>query len=83
MPGAKVRVRRDSANVDRTLAHLHLQIELESEPIAGLVSGPYGNPHRFSGWIELTEAIERVRAPASEPCGEGSLGATGFLNDCW
>jgi hypothetical protein len=52
--------------VDRCLAHLHLEIKLESEPIAGVVTGPRGDAQRFRGWIELAQAIEQARAPESK-----------------
>jgi hypothetical protein len=43
-------------------AQLHLTIETGSEPIAGSLNGPDTEPRRFSGWIELVEAIERIRS---------------------
>ena len=45
-------------------SHLHLEIDVESDPISGAVSEPEGTPHRFTGWIELVAAIERARASA-------------------
>ena len=43
-------------------AYLHLAIETGSEPIAGSLNGPDDRPRKFSGWIELVEAIERIRS---------------------
>ena len=43
-------------------AHLHLAIDTGSEPISGSLTGPDEQPYRFSGWIELVEAIERIRS---------------------
>jgi hypothetical protein len=42
-------------------SHLHLEIEVESDPISGAVSVEGGLPQRFSGWIELVSAIEGAR----------------------
>jgi hypothetical protein len=49
-------------DVDATVTHLHLEIEAGSDPIAGLIGGPDEELRSFSGWIELTEAIEAARA---------------------
>ena len=43
-------------------AYLHLAIETGSEPIAGSLNGPDDQPRKFSGWIELVEAIEQIRS---------------------
>ena len=45
-------------------SHLHLEIDVESDPITGAVSVPGQEPHRFTGWIELAAAIEGARATA-------------------
>jgi hypothetical protein len=49
-------------DVEGTTNHLHLEIEPGSDPIAGSIRGPDEEPKSFSGWIELTEAIEAARA---------------------
>ncbi len=46
-------------------AHLQLAIEIDSDPITGVVSVGAGAPEQFSGWIELVAAIESVRRTAS------------------
>lgn len=48
--------------VEGNTAHLHLEIQAGSDPIAGSIGGPGEEPRSFSGWIELAEAIEAVRA---------------------
>jgi hypothetical protein len=48
--------------VHGTTAHLHLEIEAGSDPIAGSIGRLDEEPRSFSGWIELTEAIEAARA---------------------
>jgi hypothetical protein len=50
------------SDVAGTTTHLHLEIEAGSDPIAGSIGGPDEEPRNFSGWIELTEAIEAARA---------------------
>jgi hypothetical protein len=55
-------------------ADVTLSIELESEPISGRVSTEYGAARRFSGWIELVEAIEAAR---HEPVAGGTDGQYG------
>jgi hypothetical protein len=40
---------------------VHLEIELQSDPIAGTLTGPGGEVRSFQGWIELTDAIEQAR----------------------
>jgi hypothetical protein len=40
------------------VAHLHLLLDLDADPIAGLVQRFGERPTSFSGWIELTRTIE-------------------------
>ncbi len=47
--------------VDSAIAHVHLTIELDSDPIRGAVALAGGGAREFSGWIELAEAIEEAR----------------------
>lgn len=60
-PGAKPASNHDPGCVDRSVRHVHLAIELDSEPIRGLVSETGAQDRSFSGWIELVEAIEDAR----------------------
>ena len=56
---------------------LHLSIEVESDPIAGWVSGDAGEPRGFSGWMELVAVIEAARLGAERAPGaalEAELG---------
>jgi hypothetical protein len=56
------------------VAHVHLAIELDSDPIKGQVSAD-GTLHRpFNGWIELVEVLEDVRAGAPGSASEKRLG---------
>jgi hypothetical protein len=48
---------------------LHLSIELDSDPIAGSVSGNVGEPQLFCGWMELVAVIEAVRLGAERAPG--------------
>ena len=60
--------------MDRSVAHVHLAIDLGSDPITGQVSEAGAQGRDFSGWIELVEAIEDARispAPRIEPGGAG------------
>ena len=42
-------------------AHLRLAIEVESDPISGLVCDGNGHVKPFLGWIELVSVIEAAR----------------------
>jgi hypothetical protein len=53
--------------VEGKTAHLHLAIETGSEPIAGSLTPSDDEPRRFSGWIELVEAIEQIRSSNGSP----------------
>jgi hypothetical protein len=50
--------------MERTVAHVLLTIETGSDPIAGSIASPGQQPHNFSGWVELAEAIEHARRSA-------------------
>ena len=45
--------------------YLQLAIDVDSDPISGVVSNEGQGRQRFNGWIELVEAIEAARI--SEP----------------
>ena len=55
-----------------SLAWLHLEIEVASEPIAGLVRGQDEPPRPFHGWIELAQLIERARLRAGAGASAGA-----------
>ena len=57
--------------MELTAAHLELVIDRDSDPIAGSVEAPDEPPRRFSGWIELVEAIEDARRGAAPADGPG------------
>ena len=40
---------------------VNLAIDLESDPISGVVTRCGGEPRRFSGWIDLVAVIEQER----------------------
>jgi hypothetical protein len=48
--------------VERATTRLELAIEVDSDPISGLVSNGTRHPERFIGWIELVAAIEAARS---------------------
>jgi hypothetical protein len=50
--------------VDPVYAHVHLEIDVDSDPITGTVCATEGDSRPFSGWIELVSAIEEVRSNA-------------------
>jgi hypothetical protein len=55
--------------------NVSLSIELESEPITGVMAVGVGQPPRhFSGWVELAGAIEDVRLRRSGGAGAETLG---------
>jgi hypothetical protein len=54
---------------------VRLSIELESEPITGVMATGIGQPpRRFSGWVELAGAIEDVRLRRPGGAGAGTSG---------
>jgi hypothetical protein len=47
---------------------LHMMMDAEGEPIAGFLSaGGEERAVRFAGWVELVQAIERVRSRHARP----------------
>ena len=58
----------------RATAHLQLAIDVDSEPIRGLVSNGARASQPFSGWIELAAAIEAARSSGSGTNGSGAAG---------
>jgi hypothetical protein len=55
-------------------ARLHIDFELGADPIAGRLHDEHGGGQAFSGWIELTRAIElglaaACRTPPPKPAG--------------
>jgi hypothetical protein len=64
-----VRTRRGCAtflSVPSATTHLELAIDVDSDPISGLVSEGTQARRRFSGWIELVAAIEAARRSGIE-----------------
>ena len=59
---------------ERAVARLLLAVDLDADPIAGVVGdvGEAGTP--FAGWIELTQTIELGVDHARQMRGEGSAG---------
>jgi hypothetical protein len=47
------------------MAHLKLEIDIDSDPISGLVSNGTGDSKAFHGWIELASVIEAARSAGS------------------
>jgi hypothetical protein len=48
--------------VERATKHLELAIEVDSDPISGVVSNGNRQSQPFIGWIELVAAIEAARS---------------------
>jgi hypothetical protein len=42
---------------------LRVELESDSEPIAGRIREPGGRAHEFAGYMSLIEALERLRRP--------------------
>ena len=49
---------------------LTVELESNSEPIAGRISEPDGRAHEFAGYMSLIEALEQLRTPP-KPQGSG------------
>jgi hypothetical protein len=43
---------------ERSVAHLHLEVDLDREPIAGVLHHGDRESTPFSGWMELSRTIE-------------------------
>jgi hypothetical protein len=48
-------------------AQVHLSITPASDPISGVLTGPDGKSREFSGWLELSAAIEAARSIGEAP----------------
>lgn len=48
--------------VERSIAHVQLDIERGSDPIRGRIIEPGAQGRSFSGWIELVQEIEDARS---------------------
>ena len=46
---------------------LTLRVDLRAEPVTGSLTTPSGDCQRFSGWIALSAALERIRAAEVQP----------------
>lgn len=63
---------------------LELSIEVDSDPITGyLRAGEAAEPRPFSGWVELSGAIEQVRqgSPPDDETLGGDPGAKRIVGD--
>jgi hypothetical protein len=48
------------------IAHLHLDLDLDAEPISGCVTLEDGEPLGFTGYTGLISALEAIRAGEHE-----------------
>jgi hypothetical protein len=46
--------------------HLHLDLDIEAEPISGYVSLGGSEPHEFTGYASLIATLQSLRAVAAE-----------------
>lgn len=53
-------------------AHLTLELDLAPGRICGSLQDERGEPRPFEGWVQLTNALEAVRAGARERTAETS-----------
>lgn len=58
-------------------ARLVIELDLETEPIAGRLASPATGARRFAGWLELMAALEQARAAElqAESTSAGAVGA--------
>jgi hypothetical protein len=42
--------------------HVALELDPGADPIAGVLRPPAGEPQPFTGWLELTQLLEAIRA---------------------
>jgi hypothetical protein len=54
----------------RGTAHVMLAIDIDSDPISGLLSNGSGPSRPFHGWIELVALVEAVRSASPEDGGD-------------
>lgn len=52
---------------ERVTVRLELELIVDADPMAGSVHGPGGESRSFSGWLELTRAIELALDAAGRP----------------
>ncbi len=52
---------RDQPREDGAPIRVWLEVDLEGQPIEGTLSQPEGSSSRFTGWLGLTAALERLR----------------------
>ncbi len=61
----------------RRSVNVSLSIELDSDPIAGVMTADSGQePRSFNGWVELAGVLEDVRLRRPRVAGSESLGLT-------
>lgn len=60
---------------ERPIVHLHLELDPDADPIAGVVHAGDEGARPFSGWMELTRAVELTLDGARQTPGPGSEAA--------
>jgi hypothetical protein len=50
------------ATVSSERIHVALEVERGVEPITGFLQTPSGGTQPFTGWLELTQLLEAIRA---------------------
>jgi hypothetical protein len=68
--------------VDPERTRLTVELDSHAEPISGQISKPGGRAQKFSGYMGLIQALERLRAPGEArstggewPAGMGAGGS--------
>jgi hypothetical protein len=56
-----------------TFRRLSLELEPDTEPITGRLQSENGDNWRFTGWLELTRALEQARADVDNERARGGL----------
>lgn len=65
----------DGRGMGTRIAHLRLEVDLDTEPITGYVESPDTRPHEFTGYAGLIATLQSIRAgeppraPEKEPAG--------------
>jgi hypothetical protein len=67
---AKGRAERHGGSVEGERTRFTLELEADSEPIAGQIEESGGTAHEFRGYMSLIEAVERLRRLPGAPRGE-------------
>jgi len=59
----------DNRRMTRVRIRVALELESGVEPITGILRPPVGDPQPFTGWLELTQLLEAIRASADPGTG--------------